>query len=199
VIAPLQVIRFSKMKLCMPLVLGLAIIAAGIWCAVEPRYRQPASWLDEAFGIAGIALGAVLVVLAVRRLFGDVPALLFDQEGMVENSQYGSVGRILWSDIAGVEVIEEADFAGVIGSFFKQKFVVIGVHRPEEFAARVAARESRLMRFLKRAAFIRDERRIRIPTIALDVTATELADIIKRWIAQMKATPASGSGDGPKF
>jgi hypothetical protein len=194
---PSQIIGFSKPKLCRQLVVGIAAIAAGIWMALT-RVRGWNPWMDAAVGMVCIAFGAALLLDAVRRLFGGAPALLFDQEGIIENTYYGSVGRILWSDITCAEVVE--NFVGAILFFsLKRKDVVIGVHRPEEFAARVAARESRLLRFLRRAKLIWSARPIRVPTVTIDMTADELADLINRWIAQMRATPALGSGNGRKF
>jgi hypothetical protein len=99
----------------------------------------PGSLLAWELGVAGL-VGAVFfgagTWFVAARLFSRRPGLVIDQEGIVDNTSYSSVGRVPWSQITWVQ-IQSLKLPTYNRSLLFQprqpRTMVIGVRDPEQF------------------------------------------------------------------
>lgn len=133
--------RLRKGKLALVLVVALVLFLVSLVMTVA-GLAGPGSLLAWEIGVAGlvgtIVFGAGTLFLAVR-LFSRRPGLVIDQEGIVDNTSYSSVGRVPWSQITWVQV-QSLNLPTYNRSLLfrpqQPRTMVIGVRNPEEFRDR---------------------------------------------------------------
>jgi len=140
-----------KAKLALVLVVALVLFLVSLVATVAGLTGH-GSLLAWEFGVGGLAgavvFGAGTLLLALR-LCSRKPGLVIDQEGIVDNTSYTSVGRVPWSQIAWVQ-IQSLNLPTYNRSLLVQRqqprTMVIGVRDPEQFRDR----GNWLQRFLRR-------------------------------------------------
>ncbi|MFF3923003.1 STM3941 family protein [Paenibacillus lactis] len=80
-----------------------------------------------------------LLVFFMRKLVQRKPALVINDEGIIDRSSYVSVGAIPWSEIKGMDIYQ----------VMNERFIGIEVHHPEEILARLPGWKQKLMRMNK--------------------------------------------------
>jgi hypothetical protein len=139
-------IPFSKKKTVILIVTAIGLSVFGILALVfQPELegsflRVPI--VMNIFAVLCILLGALIGILAVKRIRDGGPALIIDEKGIINNTSQPLSLRITWnmiSDIVGRQ-------AG------KEKFILLMLHKPEELinSEVKAARRSILLLNLKK-------------------------------------------------
>jgi hypothetical protein len=122
------------------LALGAAAFVAGsVWMAVAMPYGGLLSlprWSSLAIAIVCVIFFGFCWVYALLRLVRRSPVLVIDADGIDECGSALGVGRLHWSEVAGVGV----------ETFMGQSFLTIQVHDP----AAIIARRPRILRPLFR-------------------------------------------------
>lgn len=133
--------RLRKGKLALVLVVALILFLVSLVMIVA-GLAGPGSLLAWEFGVAGLVgtviFGAGTFFLA-SRLFSRRPGLVIDQEGIVDNTSYSSVGRVPWTEITWVQV-QSLKLPTYNRSLLfrpqQPRTMVIGVRDPEQFRDR---------------------------------------------------------------
>ena len=124
-------------------------------------------------GFVGFGFGGLQLL---RRVLRPRPALIVDEEGLLDQSSFASAGRIPWSDIADVRLV----------SYPSQLILAIDVKDPEPYLARanpLKRQALRVNRSLAGTPFI-------IPFTALQVVpATLMAEVDKHRGRSVTADP----------
>jgi hypothetical protein len=130
---------YRKWRLFWLAVFGFfATLIAALYCVAAPGSSPEQVWLTRIVsGVAALALGA-LTAFAASRLIGGKPGLVLDHEGIIDNSAFSSVGRILWSEVVGVQVVRPPGFrTSLYGPAIRAPaFLVIAVRDPQVFIDR---------------------------------------------------------------
>jgi hypothetical protein len=120
-------IPLSKQKLVLMLSGSIAFVAIGLWFVIAPPAIENVYWGNPAkitiAGYAAILFFGLCSLLLIRKLQDNKPGLIFDDSGLTDNSSGISAGKILWSDIENISVIE----------IQRQKLVKIQVKNPQEY------------------------------------------------------------------
>lgn len=119
------IVRASRSKMVVRLILALLFVGLGIWLAFFSTgngdnifMRYPV--LRIAVGLVGVAFFGVMVLLIIRKLFLNYGVKITD-EGIYDNSTAVNTGLIKWKDI---RAIDEVKVSG-------QQFIRILVSYPE--------------------------------------------------------------------
>jgi hypothetical protein len=150
---PTATLAFPLRKARFALVLAVALVLFLVSSLTAVAgLAGPGSLLAWELGIAGLVgtviFGAATFFIALK-LFSGRPGLVIDQEGIVDNTSYSSVGRVPWSEIAWVQ-IQSLRLPTYNRSLLfrpqQPRIMVIGVRDPEQFRRQ----GNRLQRFLRR-------------------------------------------------
>jgi len=140
-----------KAKLALVLVLALVLFLVCLVMTLA-GLAGPGSLLAWELGAAGLVGGVAFgagTLFAAARLFSRRPGLVIDQEGIVDNTSYSSVGRVPWSQITWVQVQSfklPTYNRSLIFRPQQPRLLVIGVRDPVQFRDR----GNWLQRFLRR-------------------------------------------------
>ena len=170
---------YRKWRLFWLAVFGFfAALIAVLFCIAPPGNSLEQIWLTRIVsGVAALLFGA-LAVFAASRLIGGKPGLVLDHEGIIDNSAYSSVGRILWSEIIGVRVVRPpAIRTNRLGPAIRAPdFLVVNVRDPQRFIAGSTA----LKRWLLRGNLRSFGSPVAISPASVHIDAHELAWYIGR-------------------
>lgn len=72
---------------------------------VESSQDYSNELVESFFGLLGIAMGSFLVLVTSWKVVDSSPGLVFDNEGLTDNTSAFSRGFIPWSDISGFEAL----------------------------------------------------------------------------------------------
>ncbi|MDR2639305.1 MAG: hypothetical protein LBC09_05670 [Helicobacteraceae bacterium] len=108
-------IRLNKLKITLFFLAAIPLIAGGVEFALteinpySPLTRirfapELASLILVSSGLLGIILGVLMGALMINKLFSSKPALIIDDEGVVDNASSLSIRRILWKNIEKIEI-----------------------------------------------------------------------------------------------
>jgi hypothetical protein len=120
-------IPLSKKKLVLMFIGSLGFVAAGFWFAFNPpRINNPL--FGNPIFILAISIAAILffgfcAVFIARKLPDSRPGLVLDSEGLTDYSSGVSIGKILWSDIEDISIIE----------IQRQKLIMLQVRNPQDY------------------------------------------------------------------
>ncbi|EHB56690.1 MULTISPECIES: STM3941 family protein [Paenibacillus] len=89
--------------------------------------------------ICTVFFGAMLV-FSTSKLVQRKPALVINDEGIIDRSSYVSVGAIPWNEIKSIDIYQ----------VMNERFIGIEVHHPDEILARLPEWKQKLMRMNKR-------------------------------------------------
>ena len=104
------VIPLSKLKIIIMLLGSVMFVVLGIWFVFYPPSIENSHWLTpfkmKLAGYASMIFFGTCAVFIIRKLPSNKPGLIIDDAGLTDNSSGLHAGRILWSDIEKVSVIE---------------------------------------------------------------------------------------------
>ena len=170
------VIKLSRKKLVLLLLISLAFIAAAWWMltfddeAIREVRTLSNPVIFRAVGIAALIFGVVGLAITVRKFFDSRPGLVLSAEGLHDNSSGVSAGLIPWSDVTGFQV----------GQIQRTKFVVILVKDNEKYLQRGNA----LQKALHRANTRMVGSPLSIASTTLDIGFEELCAELEKWRAK---------------
>ncbi|WP_353952778.1 STM3941 family protein [Knoellia sp. S7-12] len=121
------VIERSKVKT------ALALIGSVLFCVASVVLWRAG---NPVIGLLGLLTFGAFGVFIVRALFQSGPGLVLDDEGFVDDSSAGSVGRVLWADVTQLSTWAHQG-ANVL---------VVTVRNPETYVARLGAGRRRYAR-----------------------------------------------------
>lgn len=135
------VFPLRKAQLALVLIVALVLFLVSLLATVA-GLAGPGSLLAWEFGLGGL-VGAVVfgaaTLFVAARLFSRRPGLVIDQEGIVDNTSYSSVGRVPWSQITWVQVQSfklPTYSRSLVIRPQQPRIMVIGVRDPEQFRDR---------------------------------------------------------------
>jgi hypothetical protein len=120
-------IPLSKMRLILTLIGAIGFVAIGFWFVIDPPkisnpfFGNPTTIF--VIGIASILFFGLCAVLIARKLPDNKPGLIIDDVGITDNSNGVSAGKILWSDIENISVME----------IRRQKIIMLHVKNPQDY------------------------------------------------------------------
>lgn len=115
-------IPLSKTKIFLHLFGSIIFVALFIFIIVE---LQP-SFFIEVVGYCGVVFFGFGCLVLIRKLFDHRPGLMIDQNGITDNTNYTSVGRIEWKDIVELDTYQVES----------TKVIIIYIENPEEYIKR---------------------------------------------------------------
>jgi len=176
-------IRFKKAKIVRLMLMGLVMTAASIAICFMPEGATPyPSGLLRVLGIFGVVFFGLGSLVYVAQFFGRRPALVVDREGIIDNTTYPGVGRVLWADVKGLRV----------GYVRKVPFLIVDVHDPEKFLPR----GNMFQRFLRASSARMVGSPISLAATSLDADFDQLAALIERAHQQAVGLPLSPPASG---
>jgi len=132
-------IPLSKKKLLLMLAGSVGFILIGFWFVFDPPRISNPYFGDPTLllllGIVSILFFGICAVYIARKLPENKAGLIIDSSGLIDNSSGVSAGRILWSDIQDISVIE----------IHRQKLIMLQVKNPQDYIDRQKSRFKRKM------------------------------------------------------
>ena len=132
-------IPLSKKKLLLMLAGSVGFILIGFWFIIDPPKISNPYFGDPTLllllGIVSILFFGICAVYIARKLPDNKAGLIIDSSGLIDNSSGVSAGRILWSDIQDISVIE----------IHRQKLIMLQVKNPQDYIDRQKSRFKRKM------------------------------------------------------
>ena len=123
-------IPLNKSKIILMLIGSLAFIAIGCWFVIAPPTIENSYWGSPAkltiAGYLSIVFFGLCAFVFLRKLPDNKPGLIIDDTGLVDNSGGLSAGRILWSDVEDISVME----------IHSQKMIMLHVTNPQQYIER---------------------------------------------------------------
>ena len=123
-------IQLSKIKLVLAIVGSLIFVGLGLWFVISPPGPQhfhrysPTTMLVA--GYASIIFFGLCALILIRKLPDNRPGLIIDDEGITDNSSGISSGKVLWSDISNISLIEIRN----------QRLILLLVNNPYDYINR---------------------------------------------------------------
>lgn len=140
-------LRKGKLALVLVLALLLFIVCLLLTVAGLAGTGNLLAWEMGGAGLVGTVIFGAGTIYVAARLFSRRPGLIIDQDGIVDNTSYSSVGRVPWSQITWVQVQSLPTFRrSLVLQPPPPRIMVIGVRDPEQFRDR----GNWLRRFLRR-------------------------------------------------
>lgn len=179
------IIELSKTKIVLLLLGASAFVAAGIWmfslddASIQSQRRFNDPLYVHGLGLVSIVFFGLCGLFALKKLFDNKPALVFNNSGIVDNASSVSAGFIPWSEVVGAEIFE----------IQKQKMLIIMVRDPQAYIAR----GSSLKRALNKANYNMVGSPISISSHALAINFSELVSLFDQY--QRKYGVGTGSAD----
>ena len=129
-------IPLNRRKIALAVAGCLALAGAGIWLVslddsriISERgfrllFNSPL--FAHGLGWVAVAVFGALVVFFVKKFFDKTPGMVFNREGIIDNSGLNSAGLIPWDEVEGYDVLEMSG----------QRMLVIVVSDPDKYASR---------------------------------------------------------------
>ena len=121
------VIPLSKGRLTLLLLGCVAFVAGSIWiwsiADLQTRYNP---LYMKCVAVASVSFFGLCGIYGCIKVFDGRPGLIIDDQGIVDNSNAVSAGRIFWDEIIGLRVSEIAG----------QRFLTIEVTDPQKYVER---------------------------------------------------------------
>ena len=123
-------IPLNKTKIVMMLIGTLIFVVIGFWFVIAPPKIDNSFWGNPTkltiLGYASILFFGLCAYFFSRKLPDNKPGLIIDDTALIDNSGALSAGRILWSDIEDISVMQ----------IQKQKMIMIYLRNPQEYIGR---------------------------------------------------------------
>lgn len=120
-------IGLSKRKIFLALIGSAIFVILGIQFILNPEHFASHSHRSPEFlkivGFASVIFFGICLIFILFKIFDKKPGLIINDNGITDNSHYGSVGLIDWSKIKGIRTVQVKS----------TKILLIDVSDPEEF------------------------------------------------------------------
>lgn len=120
-------IALSKKKIFLMLIGALVFVAIGLWFVISPPTISNSYWGNPTkiaiAGYASIVFFGLCAFVLIKKLPDNKPGLVIDETGLTDNSSGVSAGKILWSDMEDISVIE----------IHRQKLIMLQVKNPQDY------------------------------------------------------------------
>ncbi|RED43944.1 hypothetical protein DFQ10_104135 [Winogradskyella eximia] len=134
------IIRSSKTKLVLMLIVCLAFIIGGINMIIEPNKSINNRHSEEYLvfiGLLSVLFCGLGVFFIAKNIFNRKVGLIINNKGITDNSNTTSIGLIEWDDITGVETIQVSipayEYLFTVSS---PKMLIIKTSKPEKYIER---------------------------------------------------------------
>jgi hypothetical protein len=120
------VIPLSKTKIILLFIGSILFIIAGSWIIyhqTDPRIMGNIKVMLA--GYAAVPFFGICAIYSFKKIINKSPGLVIDNVGLIDNSGATSIGRVFWSDVKDVSVLNVA--------IAKQRFVLIQVTNPQDY------------------------------------------------------------------
>ncbi|WP_332454808.1 STM3941 family protein [Chryseobacterium aquaticum] len=172
-------IKSSKTNLILLLSGSLIFIILGVFLAVSPHKFNSFIFRSVIFiriaGIAAIFFFGLCLIILIKSLFTKKFNLIINEEGIIDNSSYVSVGTILWSDINSIKSI----------NVMSTKFLIINVKDPNKYLNK----EKGIKRKILERTYNTYATPISISSSTLSYNFDELEKVISNFYNEYKNTP----------
>lgn len=162
-------IQLSKTKLLLLLLGSLTFVGLGLWFVIDPpanqHYYRYSPTTILIVGYASIIFFGLCSLIAIRKLSDNKPGLIIDDLGLTDNSSGVSGGRIPWTDISHISVIE----------IQRRKIIMLQVNNPQDYIGR---QTNGLKRKLMKINLNKFGSPISISSNALKISFTELHKLL---------------------
>ncbi|QNK78275.1 MULTISPECIES: STM3941 family protein [Winogradskyella] len=134
------IIRLSKTKLVLMLILCLAFIFGGFYMVIDSNKSIDNRYSEDYLvfiGLLAILFCGLGVFFIAKKIFSGKAGLTINDKGIIDNSNATSIGLIEWDDISGVETIQVS--VPVYEYFFtvsSPKMLIIKTSKPEKYIER---------------------------------------------------------------
>jgi hypothetical protein len=164
------IIQFNKIKVLGILLISAIFVAMGTWSIVDFYSGQSlTSGADVVLAYAVVVFFGYGVFKGIKGLFGNYPAYIIDDTGIVYDGRNPQEGRVDWEDVA---TISESEIS--IG-LTTQKFIVIQVKNPDAF---IGSKKSAITRKLLTYNLQKVGGPVAITSVGVKATRLELFSII---------------------
>lgn len=119
------------------LFISLVMVLIGIVIIYEGAESR--NYFFLIIGFINLALFSLGLVFSVSKLIKSEPALLVNQEGIVDKSSYAGAGAVTWNEIKNISFYQSK----------KEKVINIELHDPESLVSRQPSWKQKLMRLNK--------------------------------------------------
>ncbi|MEN2415568.1 STM3941 family protein [Flavobacterium mesophilum] len=133
-------IDLNKRKIFLALIGSIIFIFLGIQFILNPEHFVSHSYRNPGFikiaGFASIIFSGICLIFLLFKIFDKKPGLIINDNGITDNSHYGSVGLIDWSKIKGIRTRQ----------VMSTKFLLIDVSNPQAFIENSSRFKASLMK-----------------------------------------------------
>lgn len=172
-------ISTSKKKLLLLSLTCAVFILVGVWIILyNPSVRNP--FFDNFYfkylvgGLSVLVFG-IFIIYPIIKLFDTKPALIIDENGIVDNSSAVALGRIPWNDIISITETK----------YFTQKFITVKLSNPEYYIER---QSNKLKRKTLKANFNKNGSPVNISTNSMSIKHDQLLQLLKDRLEAFKTT-----------
>ncbi|MBK8487822.1 MAG: STM3941 family protein [Chitinophagales bacterium] len=130
-------IPLNKTKLFLGIGGSILFVILGIYLftSIEPNQTKFNTTLVKIAGIAGILFFSTTGIYGVKKLFDNNDGLTIDDNGIIDNTNALSIGRIKWADITEIRTEQ----------VMSTKFLLIFIKNPNEILKKAGGMKSKLM------------------------------------------------------
>ncbi|MEH6631247.1 MAG: STM3941 family protein [Halopseudomonas aestusnigri] len=166
-------IPLSKRTLTLQMIVAIMFIALGSWIltespdSIENNRRFNNIYLIYGAGILCVTFFGYRGFIGVKQMFTSTPGLIFNKEGITDNSSGVSVGFIPWKDITDIK----------ISQIVNQKFISIVVSDPEKYFKK----GTRIQQLLNKGNIGMCGTPINISTNALKIKHKDLLSLLEEY------------------
>ena len=160
--------EISKKKIILLLLGGIGFVFFSILFIIKPTdfvnsiiHSQKMIFIA---GIAGLIFFGLGIIMLFIKLFDKNPGLIIDEEGIIDNTNSGSVGFIKWSDITEVTTKKIAS----------TELILLQVKNPEEYISKA----NRLKKLSLKQNINNYGTPITLTSVVLQCSFNELEEII---------------------
>jgi hypothetical protein len=171
------IVPLNKIKLRKHLGISIVFVGIGLYILTIDVEKQTGflkdNFLLKMLGIILILCFCILSVYYVKKWRDKKPALIINNDGIIDNSSIFSVGHILWEDAKYISVEE----------VYKNRSICIFLDNPDKYLNRQSNLLKRIFMQLnsrKRGMYIT------FPEAALDYNFNELYNIIRSFFNEQK-------------
>lgn len=133
-------IELSKRKLFLAFIGSAIFVILGFLFIKNPQqYVSPVCRNIEFIritGFASVSFFGICLIYILFKFFDKKPGLIINDNGIIDNSHYASIGLISWSKIKGIRTLQVKS----------TKFLLIDVSNPKEFIEKKSRFKASLMK-----------------------------------------------------
>lgn len=174
------IIHFSKKKIVVFLFVGILFLIGSFWMIYD-KTPSDSLFLQDRFtryliGIAGIVFSLFLIYHFIKKLRQSAPALVIDDEGIIDHSSAFTVGRVYWKDIFAIQ-----ENIITATAFSKEKTIAIILCDPQSFIDRYTSTFAKKMMEMN---YNTCNTPFHISARSLTITHQELLELLRNQLVQ---------------